>query len=553
MWLEQVKTKTGAGICHRLAASRLLTEKLVARQFLRGAVFGGVVFGGAVFGTLLLAACAPAQNPPSLSASSISPSSDIVIRRSAEASNAQSIIGGSSAVNGNNGTTVNSGINLGNASQQNPAADVSNDSQNDVATSVIDTIIWQIQTGPAPPSLVDPVVPEGQDPSLTEDALEAAFALLSSQVAPPSLEPAFILPPKQDVQLRVGLLVPLTGPYAALGDEIRRGAEMALFQAANKNVQLLFLDTMGGEKAADAALTGVENNVDIFIGPLFTPAVLAARSVAAQNQIPMLLLSNNRAVVAPDSWLLGYLPEQQLDGLLGHAVGLGKSKFAIIAQDAAFGQRLLAHATSRLDDFGLQPEAVRILTDAEVNDENSLKQAIREFSRYQPPAPDALPAESPFDAVIFAGDPAFALRTAPLLAYYDVGPDRALFLGNALWNQDQLLNEPSLQGGVFAIRPSQFDAKFNASWQAIWRQMPGELSRLGFDALALVAALSATGDDQTLSPAGQWAQKLVTNKGFQGYSGAFRLLPDGSNVRAYELRQIRNGQSKIIQAAPDKI
>jgi branched-chain amino acid transport system substrate-binding protein len=267
----------------------------------------------------------------------------------------------------------------------------------------------------------------------------------------------------------------------------------------------------------------------------------------------MLLLSNNRAVVAPNSWLLGYLPEQQLDGLLGHAVGLGKSKFAIIAQDAAFGQRLLTHAISRLDDFGLQPKAVRILTEAEVNDENSLKQAILEFSRYQPPTSNALPAASPFDAVIFAGDPAFALRTAPLLAYYDLGPDRVLFIGNALWNQDQLLNEPSLQGSVFAVRPSQFDAKFNVNWHAIWQQTPGELSRLGFDALAMVAALSASGDDQTLSPAGQWAQKLVTSKGFHGYSGAFRLLPDGSNVRAFELRQIRNGQSKIIKAAPDKI
>ena len=543
MWLEQVKTKTGSGICHRLGTSNLLTKKFVANQ----------VILGAVLGISLLAACAPTQNPPSLSVSSVSTSSDITIRRSAAAPRAQTTVGTSLVVNGNNDTPGNSVIDAGEAPQKKPVADLSNDSQNNVATSVIDSIIWQIQTGPVPSLPVDPVVPEGQDPSLTEDALEAAFALLSSQVAPPSLEPAFILSPKKDAQLRVGLLVPLTGQYAAFGAEIRRGAEMALFQVANKNVQILFLDTMGGEKAADAALTGVENNVDIFIGPLFTPAVLAARSVAAQNQIPMLLLSNNRAVVAPDSWLLGYLPEQQLDRLLGHAVGLGKSKFAIIAQDAAFGQRLLAHATSRLDDFGLQPQAVRILTDAEANDENSLKEAIREFSRYQPPAPDALPAESPFDAVIFAGDPEFALRTAPLLAYYDLGPDRALFLGNALWNQDQLLKEPSLQGGIFAIRPSQFDIKFNANWKAIWRQTPGELSRLGFDALALVAALSATGDDQTLSPVGRWAQKLVTNKGFQGYSGAFRLLPDGSNVRAYELRQIRNGQSRIIQAAPDKI
>ena len=97
---------------------------------------------------------------------------------------------------------------------------------------------------------------------------------------------------------------------------------------------------------------------------------------------------------------------------------------------------------------------MRTLTDAEVTDEKGMRQAIREFSRYQPPAPNALPSESPFDAVIFAGDPAIALRTA-LLAYYDVGQIGAI--SACLVEPDQLLKEPSLKG-VFAI-PSQFDAK----------------------------------------------------------------------------------------------
>ena len=281
MWLGQVKTKMGNAIFHKSGVSRLLSKKLAAHQHILSAVLG----------TSLLAACATTQNPSLLSVTSVSPSSDIQVRRLVAAPNVKLSSSGSSAVDENNGTPVTSVINSGNVPQQKFATKISNGSRNDVAASVIDTIIWQIQTGPVPSSPVDPVVPEGQDPSLTEDALGAAFKLLSSQVAPPSLEPEFILPSKQGMQLRVGLLVPLTGPYAALGDEIRRGAEMALFQAANKNVQLLFLDTMGGEKAADAALTGVKNNVDVFIGPLFTPAVFAARSVAARNQIPMLLLS----------------------------------------------------------------------------------------------------------------------------------------------------------------------------------------------------------------------------------------------------------------------
>jgi len=414
---------------------------------------GVMFFGAMLFGGMLLTGCAPQQNSPASSASSVVISSDILVKRTADMT-----------ASTEDATSI--------AAVPDTDTDRSDDAASEVATSVIDSIIWQIQTGSAAPAPPDPVIPQGQDPSLTEDALEAAFALLSSQVSPPRLEPDFILSAKPETELRIGLLVPLSGRYAALGDEIRRGAEMALFKTGRDNVTLLFLDTKGGDTAADAALTGVKNDVDIFIGPLFTPAVVAARAVAARHQTPMLLLSNNRAVVAPDSWLMGYLPEQQLDGLLGHAVDVGKTQFAIIAQDAAFGQRLLTHATNRLRDFGLKPEAVRVLSDAELADENSLKQAIREFTRYQPPAPDELPADSPFDAVIFAGDPEFALRAAPLLAYYDVGPDRALFLGNALWNQAQLLNEPSLQGGVFATRPSQFDTKFIASWREIWQQPP---------------------------------------------------------------------------------
>ena len=172
MWLGQVKTKMGNAICHRRAVSPLLAKKLAVHQLICSVVFG----------TLLLAACTVTQTPPSLSVSSVPSSSDIVVQRLAAAPKAKSTIGGSSAVHENNGIIVNSATNDGNVPQQKPGTNLSVDSQYDVAASVIDTIIWQIQTGPAPPSPVDPVVPEGQDPSLSEDALGAAFALLSSQV-----------------------------------------------------------------------------------------------------------------------------------------------------------------------------------------------------------------------------------------------------------------------------------------------------------------------------------------------------------------------------------
>ena len=52
--------------------------------------------------------------------------------------------------------------------------------------------------------------------------------------------------------------------------------------------------------------------------------------------------------------------------------------------------------------------------------------------------------------------------------------------------------------------------------------------------MALVAALTKSGEED-------WVKQLVSNNGFQGFSGAFRLLPDGRNIRSFELRKIENG------------
>ena len=50
-----------------------------------------------------------------------------------------------------------------------------------------------------------------------------------------------------------------------------------------------------------------------------------------------------------------------------------------------------------------------------------------------------------------------------------------------------------------------------------------------------------------------WSAKITNDSGFNGYSGAFRLRQNGSNVRAYEIRRIWAGASDIIQRAPGKI
>ena len=349
-------------------------------------------------------------------------------------------------------------------------------------------------------------------------------------------------------------MAPLSGTHKQFGEELRKGAEMALFTVANPKVEMMIYDTAGGadgdsKAIAEAAAKAMQNGADIIIGPLFTKSVEQVKQIANFNAIPMIVFSNNVNVAGPQRWVMGYLPEQQLDSLLGFAVADGRERFAILAEATDFGKRLANHARNRLQEFGFKTEEIAILSGDDLADETMLKRKIRNFARYKPPAEDeeVLIAESPYDAVVFAGGPSFALRTAPVLAYYDVGPDNSLYLGTALWNQNQLLSEPSLQGGIFAKRPSVADPVFEENWAQIWpHEGSGQLARLGFDAMALVSSL-------TEIDRADWSAKITDASGFNGYSGAFLLRQNGSNVRAYEIRRIWAGASDIIQRAPGKI
>ena len=431
-----------------------------------------------------------------------------------------------------------------------PEAD--NTSRAAAAGDTAEDVIWNIETAQkkrvTPP---EAVAPTGPDASLASDALEAAFAMIANR-NPPMISEEFRLPTKLSAVTRVGLLIPKTGPNSRLGTELLRGAELALFAMRDPSIELLSFDTAGGPAAAMAARQAMAADVDIVVGPLFSQSVIAARSIIGQRGVPMLALSNNLQIADQASWLLGYMPEQQIELLLGHALTVGHSKIAILVEESPFGQRLAAHTVQRLQQLGLTPEVMQTLTQAQLAADDQLKTAIREFTGYVPleedeeaPAFADLPPPR-FDAVVFAGGAEFALRTAPVLAYYDADSERVLYLGNAQWNQRRLLMEPSLYGALFASRPTGQDDRFNTLWADIWESRPGTLARLSFDAMAMISVVARNKPPR-------WRAALVSDSGFNGFSGAYRLYPDGSNRRAFELRQIGSGVSTLFRSAPDKL
>jgi len=71
-------------------------------------------------------------------------------------------------------------------------------------------------------------------------------------------------------ELKIGALLPLSGEHGLLGENIYQSILITIFELDNLNIKIIPLDTQSTETGAKSAFKkGINNNVDIFIGPIF--------------------------------------------------------------------------------------------------------------------------------------------------------------------------------------------------------------------------------------------------------------------------------------------
>ena len=438
-----------------------------------------------------------------------------------------------------------------------------NDEAND---DVIASIIWELektdnqtQTAAETARLED-LIPIGRDPSLEEAALDAAFAMLQApKDAVPDMK--FTMPAKSEGRKRIGIFVPRTGARAIYGNQVADGIEMALFQINNPMLDIIYFDTSEEKLPAAIAQSALQAEIDIAIGPLFSDRAKAIGPYFMPHDIPVLSLSNNHEIARNGLWVLGFLPEQQIDGVLAESILKDYDEIAILSDQSAYGAVITKHVIKRLNDFGLSPASVARVDGTVGADDEKLVEQLKAFARYKPLEEDELVDDipPPYDSVIIAGGADFVLKVAPLLSYYDLGPDRVNYLGTDLWANAGLLGEPSLQGAYIATITPDLRAIFGARYDGLY-QLRGTssegsfLSQLGFDAFAVAASAVSAETPKTDNGEAILQSAVVSNlvkeQGFKGYTGAFRLLANGLNQRDFSLYQVENGQLQSASMMP---
>ncbi|NIZ08883.1 penicillin-binding protein activator [Pseudooceanicola sp. HF7] len=337
----------------------------------------------------------------------------------------------------------------------------------------------------------------------------------------------------------VALLVPKgTGNSgdAILAASLENSARLAMTQLNGAKIDLRVYDT-AGNAATTAAVTeqAISEGAKIILGPVYAGNANAAGNVAKRHGVNVLAFSNNADIAGGNVFILGPTFLNTAKRLTAYATRQGKQRIVTVYGNTPEGQAGAAAIATAASQAGAT-------VSASVPYEFSQQGVLDAM-----PSVTAAASGGQADAIFLTANAAGALPLlAQLLPENGLDPSVTQYIGLTRWDiPPQTLDLPGVQGGWFALPDPNASSQFKARYSAAYGQDPHPIGGLGFDGIAAIGALVSSGRSNALS-----ASSLTQGAGFQGATGVFRLLPDGSNERGLAIATIQNHQVQMIDPAP---
>ena len=313
-------------------------------------------------------------------------------------------------------------------------------------------------------------------------------------------------------QVKVGLMLPLSaaGNAGVAALSMKNAAEMALAEFQNPNVQLLIKDDGGNAQgAAQGTQQALAEGAEIILGPLFAASVPATSQLTRARGTSVIAFSTDSSVAGRGVYLLSFLPEFDINRIVGYAAGTGKRSFAALVPDNAYGNVVEAAFKQAVGRKGGRVIAFEKYGADRATPARAVAQSLGQA-----------------DALLLADDGDSVVATADALTAAGSNLRNIQLLGTGLWDNPRVFASPVLQGGLYAAPDPAGFRSFAGRYRTKFGGEPVRTATLAYDAVALVAALARTQGAQRFAP-----ETLTNPSGFAGIDGLFRFRSDGTNER----------------------
>jgi ABC-type branched-subunit amino acid transport system substrate-binding protein len=152
----------------------------------------------------------------------------------------------------------------------------------------------------------------------------------------------------------LGVLLPLSGDLAGVGQKVRQGMELAV---KGTSIDLVFRDTHNDPDAGAQAVRGLAQDPGLvaILGPLTSAVAQAAAEAAQAARVPLIALSQKPGLTQTgDQIFQAFItPRQQVRALLRYTLGnQGLKHYAVLYPDSAYGRTFLQNFQEELEAQG---------------------------------------------------------------------------------------------------------------------------------------------------------------------------------------------------------
>jgi hypothetical protein len=269
----------------------------------------------------------------------------------------------------------------------------------------------------------------------------------------------------------------------------------------------------------------------LILGPLLAENIPAVQAAARPADVPAIAFSNDATAASADVFVMGYIPEQSIRRTVRYARQNGSNAFGALLPEGDYGQRSYNALQNALGDYG---------------------GSLAGFERYARGntsivgAAQRLRQRGGYDTVLVADGARLAVQAAGELRGDNTG-DGTRILGTELWSGEAALTRAdAVEGALFsAVSDARF-RRFAESYEARFGEKPYRIATLGYDAVLLALRVARDWEVGADFP----VRQLFDNGGFLGVDGPFRFNRSGIAERAYEVREVRNGEIVAVDPAP---
>jgi len=394
---------------------------------------------------------------------------------------------------------------------------------------------------------------------------------------------ARVLPSRSPARGSLGVVLPLSGPYASYGEDSLRGVLLAarvFGEAGGSDVRVVVRDSGGDPLRAAAAVRELAKleGLSAIVGPLRSSASESAARVAQEEEVPLIALTSRERVSQerPYVFRLRTTAEDETRYLVDYAFHtLGARRFAVLYPDDGYGRGMRDHFWQMVDesggwlmaaaayppdstDFGASIREMigyALLTPSESIALVERERFLRRGRRLPPedaaltreiadgmigPEGEVLPPIVDFDVLFIPDGYEQVGLLAPQLAFHEL--TGVQLLGVSDWHHPELIEiaQEHVSGAVIsalydANSRFAFEAGFVDAYRSTFGLEPDAFSAHAYDAANLVLVQLAKG----LESREAIRDGLLSIDAYPGASGVTSMRPDGNASKRPFLLQVR--------------